>query len=188
MDNSAVDQNLSEGAAGAVCLEDLFHRNADGLWRFFLLRCGDEAQAEDMMQELCLQLVRSKNKIAGLESSDGWIFGVARNVLRNHIRTQLRRRKNLPSVSAESIGELVGQVDSGKLPELALEDGETRDVLMLAITSLEGVDQEIIKLHYFDGLSFRDIAERMNMTPRSVEGRLYRARKALRGRLANMEI
>lgn len=186
MENKA--DEVFDSGDGDVSLEELFSRNADGLWRFFLLRCGNQAEADDLMQELCLQMVRSKSKLLEVDSHDGWLFGVAKNVLRNHIRGKVRRRNNIPTVSPEKVGELTKQIDTGELPSDAMESSETNNTLLMAVTALSGKDQEIIRLHYFEGLSFKDIAQKLEITPRSVEGRLYRARKELRGKLGDLEI
>lgn len=172
------------GRAGTVDIEGLFSRNAAGLWRFFLRRSGEESQTEDLMQELCLQLARTDPPIGGDDLHDAWLFGVARNVWRNYLRSMVRRRNNIPLASGDGL-ELVERIEQGVSPEEELACEESRRELMMAITALPGIDQEIIKMHYFDGISQRDIASEMDMSERAVEGRLYRARQALKAKLAD---
>ena len=172
------------GMAAGADIEGLFFRNSSGLWRFFLRRSGDETHAEDLMQELCLQLARTEVPEGDSDLHDAWLFGVARNVWRNFLRGMVRRRNNIPLASGDGL-ELVERIENGVRPEDELDCEESRRELMMAITALPGIDQEIIRMHYFEGLCQKDIASAMDMSERAVEGRLYRARQALKAKLTD---
>lgn len=139
------------------------------------------------MQELCLQAARSKLPTDEPDRLDAWLFGVAKNVLRRHWRTTTRRRRNLPEVRADISAELGKMLDAEPMPQELLEQKEMREQLTLALTALPSRDQELILQHYFDERSQIEIAEKLGITARAVEGRLYRARQALRDKLAFME-
>lgn len=174
-------------AGTAEPLADALQRNAQGLWRFLLVRLGgDENMAEELMQELCLQA--SRTHAAGrTENVDAWLFGVARNVLRRHWRTITRRRRNLPEVRVDVGKELASMLDSAPLPNDYIERREAKEQVLLALTALPTDDQNLILRHYFDGQSQADIADSLGVSPRAIEGRLYRARTALRERLQHLE-
>lgn len=164
-------------------------RNAQGLYRFLLVRCGaDESLAEDLMQEVCLQAARTVFP-EGEDSQrmDAWLFGVARNVLRRHWRTIVRRRRNLPTVNADLAAELAQTMDQAPLPEDVLHKQDVQEQVMLALTSLSSAEQEILLRYYFDGQSQDEISSAMDISVRAVEGRLYRARQAMRNKLAHLE-
>ena len=162
--------------------------NAQGLWRFFLVRVGgDENLAEELMQELSLQATRSFTAPEKTQNLDAWLFGVARNVLRRHWRTITRRRRNLPEARVDVGAELADMLDSTALPIECLERREVREQVLLALTSLSTDEQNLILQHYFDGQSQTDIASAHGVSPRAIEGRLYRARQALRDKLQHLE-
>jgi RNA polymerase sigma-70 factor (ECF subfamily) len=184
----------SDAVAPELCAEsieplsDALQKNAQGLWRFLLVRVGrDENLAEELMQELCLQAARTYTKAGEAKHIDAWLFGVARNVLRRHWRTITRRRRNLPEVRADVGVELANLFDAEPLPSAYIERREVREQVLLAVSSLATEDQNLILLHYFDGRSQADIASDLGVSPRAVEGRLYRARVALRERLRHLE-
>lgn len=178
-----------ESCAGTIePLADALQRNAQGLWRFLIIRVGgDENLAEELMQELCLQAARTHTAAGGAEHIDAWLFGVARNVLRRHWRTITRRRRNLPEVRVDVGAELAGMLDETPLPNDTIERREVREQVLLAVSSLSTDDQNLILQHYFDGQSQGEIAETLGVSPRAIEGRLYRARAALRERLQHLE-
>ena len=181
---SDVLQSECQGNVLSAAIE----RNAQGLWRYFLYRVsGDELLAEDLMQEFCLQATRGKLPEGQPDRIDAWLFGVAKNVLRRHWRTITRRRKNIPEVRADVSAALGTMLDTMPMPQDVLEKKETQEQLTLAITALPGKDQELILKHYFDGLSQIEIARQTGLSARAIEGRLYRARQALRDKLTAME-
>jgi RNA polymerase sigma-70 factor (ECF subfamily) len=158
------------------------------VWRFLLVRVGgDENLAEELMQEFCLQATRSYRAAGSAKNINAWLFGVARNVLRRHWRTITRRRRNLPQVHLDVGVELADMLESTVLPMDHLERREVREQVLLALTSLSTDDQNLILQHYFDGRSQTDIATQRGISPRAIEGRLYRARQALRERLHHLE-
>lgn len=182
--------NIIQGESRyASSASDGIARNAKGLFRFFMIRCGnDHDMAEDLMQELCLQISKSVAPATDDDSRiDAWLFGVGRNVLRRHWRTIIRRRRNIPTVDNELAGNLAQAIDTKPLPHETLHRREVQQQVMLAITSLGQVDQDVLLKYYFDGKSQNQIAEEMRMSSRAVEGRLYRARQAMKEKLSGLE-
>ena len=56
------------------------------------------------------------------------------------------------------------------------------------MTDLSSAEQELIVAHYFQEESQANLAARLGISVRAVEGRLYRARRALREKLRNLEV
>lgn len=140
------------------------------------------------MQEFCLQATRTYSAAAGqADNLDAWLFGVARNVLRRHWRTITRRRRNLPEARVDVGTELASMLDSVPLPGEHIERREVKEQVLLALSSLSTDDQNLILQHYFGGQSQTDIAAGRGVSPRAIEGRLYRARQALREKLRHLE-
>ncbi|MBN1553970.1 MAG: sigma-70 family RNA polymerase sigma factor [Phycisphaerae bacterium] len=182
------DSDPSDIAGETESLVDALERNAQGLWRFLWVRVGgDENLAEDLMQELCLQATRTYASARSARHIDAWLFGVARNVLRRHWRTITRRRRNLPEARVDVATELAGMLDSIPLPNDHIERNEVKEQVLLAVSSLPTDDQNLILRCYFDGQTQADIAADLGVSVRAVEGRLYRARLALRERLQHLD-
>ncbi len=68
----------------------------------------------------------------------------------------------------------------------ALARKEVQDQLLLALTGLSGDAQELLIGSYFEGRSHAELASMLNVSERAIEGRLYRARVALRDKLAHL--
>lgn len=130
-------------------------------------------------QEECLSevVMRVWEKI-GLYDPDrgtwtGWLTALTRNTALNRAR-QVRR--------SESPEELTGDVPSPEpTPEERVLQGEQRRVLEYALRQLSPGDKTLFYRKYYYLQSTAQIATELGMTPRAVEGRLYRLKKRLRG-------
>lgn len=130
-------------------------------------------------QEECLSevVMRVWEKI-GLYDPDvgtwtGWLTTLTRNTARNRSR-QLRR--------AEHPEELTEDIPSPELtPEERVLQWEQQRVLEYALEQLSSRDRALFYRKYYYLQPTAQIASELGMTPRAVEGRLYRLKKRLRG-------
>ena len=169
-------------------LRQAFERCADGLWRFILVRAGgDRHAAEDLLQQTCLEAARSRKAPGDEAGCEAFLFGIARNLLRKHWRRMQRRGVALPAQDAQRGSQLAALMEAGPVAPDLLASRETRDQLMLAVTVLPAVDQQLVFAHYFDGRSQGQIAAELGISSKSVESRLYRLRTRLRAMLRGEE-
>jgi RNA polymerase sigma-70 factor (ECF subfamily) len=160
-------------------LDAAFDRCADGVYRYLAVRVGDAHLADDMMQQVWLAANSAAGRVSAAEL-EFWLRGVARNLVRNHWRRQSQRPSHVPIPDADLAAELSRRLVTEEIPDEVLQRREARDQLMLAITALDAEAQEIVMARYFDEQSHAELAKRFDATERAIEGRLYRARQALR--------
>ena len=98
----------------------------------------------------------------------GWLRGVARNHYRNWVRSRGRRRARFVPLDPES------------LVAAAPTDSETADQVRRAIARLPARQREVVWMHYLEATSVLDVAALLGVSPKTVEGRLYQARRNLR--------
>lgn len=184
-DPSSAEHPLDRGAV-AERIEAAYDRAAAGLHRFFVVRLGGDTHgAADLMQQLWLAALKNARAVPENEL-EFWLRSVAWRLLASHWRSNGRMRvRHADGPTAHRIAAaLAEQFGTRHLPPSLLEHDETRRLVMLALTDLPTDDQQLIIDHYFRGDEFASIAQRLNTTARAVEGRVYRARQALRQRLA----
>lgn len=131
---------------------------------------GDRARTEDIVQETYLRAVRSWRADGPPDNALAWLRTVARNLLVSEAR---RRTPESDSERAETAAE------NGALSveeRLAVERG---------LGSLRTGHATVLRAFHVEGRSMRDIATREGISERAVEGRLRRAREALRRRLTS---
>ncbi len=168
-------------------LDAAFDRCARGLHRFIMIRVGGDSHlADDLMQQLWLRAARRGHGVPTDELAF-WLRAVARNLVHDHWRTAARRPAHLPMSDPALAAELSERLVTEELPAAVLDRREVRDQLLLAVTELRDDEQALIIEHYFRGASQAELACKLGISDRAVEGRLYRARQALRASLKDLE-
>jgi RNA polymerase sigma-70 factor (ECF subfamily) len=146
---------------------------------------GDAHLADDLMQQLWVQ---AQNLAVPPEGEiELGLRTIARNLIRSHWRRQRRRPQEVPLPDARLAAEMAERLICEELPDEALQSREARDQLLLALTELPAAQQELLLEHYFHGRSQPELAKRLGLSERAVEGRLYRVRLALREKLQHLE-
>lgn len=150
-------------------LKSLFVAHEREVGAFLRRRVGGAADAADLSQEAFLRLAGLRRSEA-VEDPRGFLFTVAANLARDHLRRFVRRQR----VEAGPVDETL--VCPSANPEEALGARQERCVLRDAIDRLPERTRQIFLLYHIEGYSYREIAERMELSPRTVE---YHLRQAL---------
>jgi RNA polymerase sigma-70 factor (ECF subfamily) len=150
---------------------------------FHLVRNRD--LAEDLTQEVFLRVFRARHTYRAGAKFSTWLFTIAHNVAMEALRTRSRRRETRIEpdgsgpLGANPLENLV-QASSSVIPARAIDKAEARDMVHLAIDSLNERQRMAVLLCRFEGMCYADIAETMGLTPQAVKSLLSRARSNLR--------
>ncbi len=154
----------------------------DALYRTALRMAGESAAAEDLVQEAYLRAYRNFERFEPGTNFRAWLYTILTNTYIN----EYRRKSRAPAVTDFGDAEPAGDDDA---PRLSAEDVEAlKDKLGdEAKKALEKVPPEfrlVFLLSTFDEMSYREIAEVLEIPMGTVMSRLFRARKILREELA----
>ncbi|MBD3674328.1 MAG: sigma-70 family RNA polymerase sigma factor [Planctomycetaceae bacterium] len=153
---------------------------------FHLVR--DRAVAEDLAQETFLRVYRARLGYEPRAKFSTWLFHIAHNLASNKRRDRGRRKevKLNPSDSGPMGARPEEQIlkdKSSLMPTRQVDKAELQKIVQEALTELNERQQMAVLLNKFEGMSYADIAETMEMTPAAVKSLLSRARETLRGKL-----
>ena len=180
-------ETCSDRAESRPNMEYLFDRYSVGIYRYISLRVGrNQALADELMQQLWLQACKPGGAVPP-DEFEFWLRRVAQNLISDHWRRKHRRPAQIPIENPAIADELAARIDRELLPAEAVQKQELLDQVALAVTALPSEEQELVILHYVQGRPFREIGERLGLSERAVEGRLYRARHKLKELLAHLE-
>lgn len=152
----------------------IFHQEESPLLRFAYSFVKRRAVAEDLVQEVFLQLHEHWENI---DHTRAWLFRCVRNRALNHIRDHQRE------ILSDKIIELENASDQS-LSDSECERMERAGLLRLAIAELDESDRQLVELKYFEDLKYAQIAERTGLSVSNVGYRLHHALKSLRQSLA----
>ena len=126
-----------------------------------------EELAMDAFAESWLSKKRLRADHNDLEAVGSWLRGIAQNLLRGY-------RRKLTAVTA------LHDHEAAQIPEPTHEPDERQDALRRAFAELRVDHQEVLRMHYLEETTARNVAALLGITQKTVEMRLYQARRALR--------
>ncbi|WP_291257713.1 sigma-70 family RNA polymerase sigma factor [Flavonifractor sp.] len=140
---------------------ELARAYAPAIYRLAYARTGSRADAEDIMQEVFVRLLRARPDFADRAHARAWLLRVAANCANDWFRAPWRRREG-PLTDA--------------LPAPEHEDGGVVE----AVLALPAKYRTAVHLYYYEELSVAEIAKITGKSESAVKSRLFRARAMLR--------
>jgi RNA polymerase sigma-70 factor, ECF subfamily len=168
----------------AAAFEELMLRYQDRLVTVLEHLIGNRDQAEDLAQEVFLRVYRARKSYVPGAKFSTWLYTIANNVVTNARRARQRRREVSLRGGDSSSGfptlDRLAQAASGQMPTRQLDKAEMREIVAMAVATLGDRQRLAVLLSKFEGMSYADIAEAMEMTPQAIKSLLSRARVNLR--------
>ncbi|MNM38231.1 ECF RNA polymerase sigma factor SigE [compost metagenome] len=160
-------------------LARMFEDHAPVLRGFFLRR-GARQDAEDLVQETYLRLLRAhEGNGEPIANPEAYLFTVAQNLARE--QAARRRWSTLPIEEIEDLGQSLA---SGECTEDAAEREQRSRYLQTLLATLPEHTRAVLVMQYRDGLSYKQIAERMGVSPHMVKKHVVRGLSVCRRAMA----
>jgi RNA polymerase sigma-70 factor (ECF subfamily) len=171
-------QDVVAGAPGSF--DELHRLYRDRVYAFALRRLRDSAEAEDVCQDVFLQIFKSIGTFQGRSSLLTWIFGITHHqICRRHRR---RAPLTLSLDAPEAIELSADQVPSDRRVDAARALEDCGRVLEEKVTEAQ---RQVFHLHYKRNCSTRDIAEQLGKSRQAVKISLFRTRRTLSAEMAS---
>lgn len=165
-----------------AALEALFERYADRIYRLAVSILHDEQQADGVVQNTFLALIRHADSLEGRSSVGTWLYRVGYN------ECMMRLRSARPDFELDALPDEDTMpacfVDWSAVPDRVIDSAEAAGEMERAIASLKHDLRMVFILRDIEGLSTEETAQTLGITPGAVKVRLHRARLALREKLA----
>lgn len=148
---------------------------------------GNRADAEDLSQEVFLEVFRSLAYLKNTEDMTGWIYRISYTKCISFLRRK-NPAKASPGSDAEKVilqMEVATRESNRETPHQDLEQKEAAAHLFEKIDKLPEKQKRAFLMHKFEGYSHREICETLDLTQASVESLIYRAKVSLRKSLVN---
>lgn len=162
---------MAQTPSSQAAFRSVFDEHHDAIHRYCLRRLSVD-DANEAAAEVFVVVWRSLDRMPTGSEALPWLYGVARNVVRNHRRSHHRRARLLARL--------------GSVRDLPDEEPETQVLrhhheaeVHEALQRLSPHDRELLRLKAWDGLSNDQIGALLGLSHRAVEGRYSRALKKL---------
>lgn len=146
---------------------------------------GNDAEAEDVAQEVFLRAWKHWGELHDATAAGGWLKTVARNLCLNHLQRHRARWTSFSDLARED------DEQEGREPEFAAEEtlgmelltADQRVILEGALAKLPDDQRAALVLYHFEDLDYVEIAARLKVSLGKVKTDIFRAREALRKKL-----
>jgi RNA polymerase sigma-70 factor (ECF subfamily) len=150
------------------------------LFRLAYRMTGNEADAEDVVQETFMKIHRNLNRLRQGENPSPWVHRIAANcaidVMRRRKRTRVREQEPI-----EEHGELAA---AGPGPERSSYGGEVQAAIHRELMGLTFKERTAFVLRHYEGMSIREIGRVLGSGENTTKNHIFRAVRKLRKALA----
>ena len=151
-------------------LRQLYRKYQRELYLYLYSLCKNHELAEDLLQETFLKALLALPD--GHMNMRAWLYMVARNLFFNYCKKEKQ-------TTVTELSEEIPDEKAGTMPDMLLEEERSR-LLYRALQQLERTKREVLLLQYFAGLSQKDIAAILHLTPENVRVLAYIGKRELR--------
>ncbi len=167
-------------SARRKAVEELFSCYSAMLYRVALRKLGNQADAEDAVQDALLSAYKHLDQFKGNSHISTWLT----TIVLNSARMQLRRRSinrfvPLDMYDARGLDFSETFADDSPDPEQILRKTQLREVLERSMLKLSPRIRAAFRLRVVEGLSTREAAERLGLSEGTLKARLFRALKQI---------
>ena len=170
-------------------ISEIISKQGTRLRNFIRRRVPNDADAEDLLQEVFYELVEANRLLMPIEYVTGWLFQVARNRITDLFRKKKPENFSDAAVADEngellSIEDLLPSADAG--PEAAYLRNEMLEELELALAELPDEQRSVFMAHEIQGRSFKELSQESGASINTLLSRKRYAVLHLRERLQSI--
>ena len=140
----------------------------------------NEEDARDATQDVLLVMLTSLDKLKEPAAFWGWVNGITANRCRHLLSTPHKEWQIPEDDEGNSMLENLENLDETLVPEKALDNEETRRMILGLVDDLPPEQRMCVLFYYYDEMSVKDIAQAMGTSEGTVKSRLNYARKAIK--------
>ena len=171
-----------------LILELLFQRHASRVYNLARRMLGNDADAEDIMQDVFLQVARKWDTFRGEAEVTTWLHRITVNAVLLHRRRAARRPERTMTPAPEGVfGRPENATPRRSVPVSTVQQMLRRELKQLidrAVAGLPAIYRDVFFLADIEGLSNDQVGRLLRLSLPAVKSRLHRARSMIRGALA----
>ena len=171
------------GDGDVEAFDTLFDRHYASVYNFARTMLGNTGAPEEVLQEAFLAVARAARRYAPRGRFRPWLMRIVRNQCLNRLAAERARRAAL----AESGLDVAQLASRDPPPQQRLEAAQQALTVRAAIADLPERQREAIALYAFEKMSYREIAEVLEMPINTVKSLIHRARAHLARALGSIQ-
>jgi len=172
---------LSEQLENIIDFTLTYNQYKRHLFNYTLKMVNDRLTCEDIIQNVFLKLFENLKRIRNAESIQYWLFSTVRNEIYTYYRKKKVRIDQFGSSDADDI-----DIESPDKIENDFDNKEMSEIILNELNKIAIDQREVFILKEYGGLTYKEIAEVMNIDEELVKSRLFKTRQKLIKRLSKI--
>lgn len=171
--------------------QGLIEQHLDGMFRVALRYTRDKAHAEDLVHDTIVRALRFQDRFERGTNFKAWIYTILTHTFIHKYRRSKREREILEGATQEDVASQLRSEQARELaaqPEVAYIDHMLSDDVVKALDGIPEDFRNVVVLCDLEGLSYKEIADAVDVPVGTVMSRLYRGRRLLEQKLAGLAI
>ncbi len=178
-DEKALIQKLNQG--DQMAFELLFYRYRGKVYNFLKNSLPRQADAEGVLHEIFLRIWIARERIDPEQSFSSYIFRIARNLVIDHLRSHVNR---MTPIKEEALFTVDSTTDASRIAE----EGQLDEWLNENLKKLPEQRRRVFIMSRMEGLSYKQIAEKLDITENTVDTQIRRALVFLREEIKKLRL
>jgi len=158
-----------------AALERIYDALGERLHHYLAGLVGSRTASEDILQDLFVRLAKNRRRLLGMVNLSGYLFAMARNLAMDHLR-----RRPLSDV------DILDYQDFLVADTPAPSETDEQEAVLKAVAALPAKQRDVVALKCFQGLTFAEVADALNVSLNTAASRYRYALDKLRNSLAAM--
>ena len=146
------------------------------MYRLALRITLNSQEAEDVVQDTIIKLWKMGDKFDQVENTEAYVLRMTRNLALDRQRLKVNQSESIEGMDFQSSSSI----------ESSIEHNEQIDNIRKAMEQLPEKQRVAMQLRDFEGRSYKEIAEIMEITEDQVKVNIFRARQALKAKIQNV--
>jgi RNA polymerase sigma-70 factor (ECF subfamily) len=170
---------VSQGDQAAF--ERIYHEYEKRVYQYVGTLLNNSSLAEDVVGETMMAVWRGAGTFSGTSRVSTWILGIARHKAMDALRKLVAQQREIDLEHAAEVA------DPRKQPCEELQRKQLEGVVGRALATLTQQHQEILRLVFYEELSYEDIGQMLSIPINTVKTRVYYAKEQLRKQLSHLQ-
>ncbi len=163
------------------CLAEIYEEYNRYIYHLCLKLTRNIAEAEDLMQEVWVKVVRNEEQVAQVDHVKAWLTTITMNTFRDRYRKNVRRSKYMMSQPETLDVPILDLVPNNEIStEEQVEKVAVTKIVQEKMQQLDGIYQKTLWYFYVDQYSLAEISGLMKVSIGTVKSRLFRAKARLK--------
>jgi RNA polymerase sigma factor (sigma-70 family) len=173
------DELITASRADPAAFAAIFDRHHARLYRYLRRRVGAALAADLAAETFVIAFARRGDYRPQTQDARPWLYGIAHNLLRNHLRAERRQLAAYARHGADPLADPSAQA-AFSMADARADSAAVSAELARILARMPSRDRHVLLLFAWADMSYAEIAQAMNIPVGTVRSRLNRARRELR--------